>query len=584
MDKIRILPNNIIQTIAAGEVIERPYSIVKELLENAIDARAKNIDIHVDTLGDSKIKILDDGIGIDKRDLNLCIKRHATSKIIHNDLGKIDTLGFRGEALYAISAVSRIEIISKTEQMNTAFKIIVQDNNIIENMPSKGKNGTSVLVEKLFHNFPVRKKFLSNKKAENYYIRETIKNIAMSNPKINFNYYEDGKSKLSFLNFKNERNVKNRILEILGKDFYESSLLVEAKKSFFTLKGYISIPTYNKSSWKDSVIIVNNRVIKDRKILGVIKAAYSGLLAGNRFPVVVLSLCVPFSDIDVNVHPRKTEVSFYRIKELNSIIIKAIRKKLETSGLINSGIYEKKFLNIFSGENKEKYLQKKRSFFESYESFNSNELNKPEKISAELKKELDKTKTYRLGSAIAQINKMFIVSQTENKVILVDQHAAHERIVLEKLKSSYLNNNIERQTLLIPEIIKVDSNIKLFLNNKEKIEKLGIKFESYGEDSLLVRDIPSILGKIKIQELFDDLFIQLNRFEEVDLNGLQIEKLFSSIACHNSVRAGRKLNTEEMNNLLRLMESTPNSGQCNHGRPTFIELSIKDIERLFGRT
>lgn len=581
MDKIRVLPDHIIDTIAAGEVIERPYSIIKELLENSIDAGAKNIDIFVEGGGENKISIVDDGKGINEQDLHLCIKRHATSKISNNNLSRIKTLGFRGEALYAIASVSRLEITSKTSLMAHAVKLLVEENKVLEKKPSKGKNGTSISVKNLFKNFPARKKFLSSKKTENYYIREIIKNISISHPKISFNYYEDQKLKFVLSNKEEEDAFKNRVLEILGKDFYESSLFVEAKRNYCSIKGYVSIPTFNKSSWKDTVIVVNKRVIKDRKILGVIKAAYAGLLAGNRFPVAVLYLRIPFEDIDANVHPRKTEISFFERKKVNSILIKTIRSVLAQSGLINSGVYEKKLLNKFSNNNNHSNISKQILFPNNFQNRSENEI---ESVNLKDEKQEDNDEAYRLGFAIAQINSMFILAQTKNKVILVDQHAAHERIVLEKLKSSFFNNNIQRQILLMPEILEIDTNIKLFLENKEKIEKLGIIFEGYGQNSLLVRELPSILGKIKIKELFDDLYLQLEKFDEESLNSHQIDNLLSSIACHNSVRAGRKLNIEEMNNLLRLMENTPNSGQCNHGRPTFVELSIKDIEKLFGRT
>jgi DNA mismatch repair protein MutL len=305
------------------------------------------------------------------------------------------------------------------------------------------------------------------------------------------------------------------------------------------------------------------------------------LLAGNRFPVVVLNLMCPLEEVDVNVHPRKTEVGFLDRRKINALLIKLIRNRLDNAGLINSGIYEKKLINKFSHEDKKNIYTEPISFSQDtipyYKSDSKLQTKKNDK-------KVFSHDFYRLGLAVAQINNMFIIAQTKDKIILVDQHAAHERIVLEKLKSSYLNNKIDRQVLLMPEVLEIEGDIRLFLNNKEKIQKLGIIFEEYGENTLLVRELPGILGKISIKELFDDLYMQLEKFEEVNLNNYQIEKLFSSIACHNSIRAGRKLNIEEMNNLLRLMEKTPNSGQCNHGRPTFVELNIKDMEKLFGRT
>ena len=579
MNKIRVLPNYIIDSIAAGEVIERPYSIVKELLENSVDAESKNIEIHVDNGEEFKITITDDGIGIQEEDLLLCVQRHATSKISNNDLSGVKTLGFRGEALYAIASVSRLEIISKTLDMDSARTIIVEENKVSDIKPAKGKNGTHIIVKNLFKNFPVRKKFLSNDRAENYYVREVIKSIAVSHPEISFNYYENTKPKLILSSRVKNKIFQNRVLEILGRDFLASALYLEEHKDFLSIKGYISIPTYNKTSWKDSVIIINNRVIKDRKILGLIKAAYSGLLAGNRFPVVLLNLKCPYEDVDVNVHPRKSEVGLIDRKKINSFLIKKIRDRLENAGLINSGIYEKKLINKFSS-------QENKQNTEPINFISNNSLDITDENNTQIKKNIENNHSHaqhRLGYAVGQINNMFIIAQTKNKIVIVDQHAAHERIVLEKLKSSFLENNIDRQVLLIPEILELEGDIKVFLDNKEKIEKLGIVFEEYSEKTILVRELPGILGKINAKELFKDLYVQLEKFDEVNLNNYQIESLFSSIACHNSIRAGRKMNIEEMNNLLRLMETTPNSGQCNHGRPTFIELNIKDMEKLFGR-
>ena len=579
MNKIRVLPNYIIDSIAAGEVIERPYSIVKELLENSVDAESKNIEIHVDNGEEFKITITDDGIGIQEEDLLLCVQRHATSKISNNDLSGVKTLGFRGEALYAIASVSKLEIISKTLDMDSARTIIVEENKVSDIKPAKGKNGTHIIVKNLFKNFPVRKKFLSNDRAENYYVREVIKSIAVSHPEISFNYYENTKPKLILSSRVKNKIFQNRVLEILGRDFLASALYLEEHKDFLSIKGYISIPTYNKTSWKDSVIIINNRVIKDRKILGLIKAAYSGLLAGNRFPVVLLNLKCPYEDVDVNVHPRKSEVGLIDRKKINSFLIKKIRDRLENAGLINSGIYEKKLINNFSS-------QENKQNTEPINFIRNNSLDITDENNTQIKKNIENNHSHaqhRLGYAIGQINNMFIIAQTKNKIVIVDQHAAHERIVLEKLKSSFLENNIDRQVLLIPEILDLEGDIQIFLDNKEKIEKLGIVFEEYSEKTILVRELPGILGKIKAKELFKDLYVQLEKFDEVNLNNYQIESLFSSIACHNSIRAGRKMNIEEMNNLLRLMETTPNSGQCNHGRPTFIELNIKDMEKLFGR-
>ena len=576
MYEIKKLSQEIIKTIAAGEVVERPYSIVKELLENSLDAGSKNINIFVDDHEGLYIRIVDDGVGIKEEYLSKAVERHATSKLVNQDLSEVKTLGFRGEALYAIAAASQMTIISRTTEMTEAKKLIIKDNTKSDIIPSSGKFGTEIIVEEIFKNIPARKKFLKSNRSELYAIRDTIKRISFSHPNVCINYYENKKIKYLFEAGKKDNSLKERIYEILGAEFINSSLFMQYENKIFSFQGYISLPTYNRPNWNDTIIILNNRVIKDRELLGVIRAGYAGLMASKRFPIIALCLNIHQDNVDFNVHPAKTEVRIINKKIIHSILIKNIRLTLEKSGLISSVFFENSLIKNF---NTNTNFQKKLDIEFRLKNKNFEQNSKTTEPDA-----YKENKDFPLGFAVAQINKMFIISQSGKKLILTDQHAAHERIVLEKIRHNFMKKENQRQILLIPEIIKINENKKLLFLNKREINRLGIIFEDYGDNTILVREMPSVLGKINIQHLLEDLIINIKNIGNIDAKNSNIEKKFSSNSCHNSIRAGRALNIEEMNSLLRLMEETPNAGQCNHGRPTFIELSFKDIEGLFGRT
>ncbi len=580
MEEIKLLSEDIINEIAAGEVIEKPSAVVKELIENSIDAKATNISIHIELGGIKKIIVSDDGIGIDKEYIFKAIQRHATSKMKNKTLENIVTLGFRGEALYSISNASELEIISKNKNMEEAWQINIAYGKILSNKPSKGTDGTQVIVKNLFENLPVRKKFLNSSRSEGMAIKNFVKKIALAYPKITFSFSHNKAEKLLLIGRQDEKSQKYRIKEVLGQEFIKSSVFIEQKKKEFHYTSHVSIPTFNKSNWKQTTIIINGRVIKDKALLGVIKAAYAGLLAGNRYPVVVMNINLDPQLLDINVHPSKTEVRILNRYLLNSSIIKNIREQFDKIGLRHSILDEKQLIRKFQIKNSTDLNQK------TFEIPENPQKKFDEKKDNIYHKDESKEKfiNHTLGSAKAQINNMFIVSQTNHSLILVDQHAAHERIVLENLKKSYYDNNVIRQISLIPVIVKLDDGKTELLESKKEIEKLGFIFEDYGDNSIIVRETPAILGKINISLLFEDLAEQIKKIGKINPLDTSIERILSSIACHNSVRAGRKLNIDEMNSILRLMEKTPNSGQCNHGRPTFIELKLSDVESLFGRT
>ena len=495
-------------------------------------------------------------------------------------LNSVITLGFRGEALYSISNASEFSMITRTKNSTEACELKVKFGKLTSIRPAKGNTGTIIKVESLFKNLPVRKKFLKSENAESLAIKNFIKKISLAYPYISFLFIEDSKLKLELIGRDSNEKLTKRVTEVYGESFMKSSLYIEKKFAEFNISIFASIPTFNKSNWNLTTIIINGRIIRDRLLLGVIKAAYSGLLAGNRFPVVILYLNIDLNNIDINVHPTKAEVRILNRKIVNSSIIKLIKNKLEETGLKFSIEAEKYLINKFKKNIQEDFNNK---LIDNKKNLSQHKQIKENTDNVE--KKIEETNTYKkqLGYAKAQINNMFIVSQTNDSLILVDQHAAHERIVLESLKKSYNERKVLKQVLLMPEVINIDEGKQLLLKNKEAIIELGFDFEDYGDNSIIVREIPAILGKINTVELFQDLKEQINVLGEINPQASGIEKILSSIACHNSIRAGKKLNIEEMNSLLRLMEKTPNSSQCNHGRPTFVELKLRDVEALFGR-
>ena len=580
MNKIKLLPTNIINEIAAGEVIERPVAVVKELIENSIDAKSTKISINIVSGGVSKIIVSDNGNGIDKKDIEISVEKYTTSKLKGDSLNNIGTLGFRGEALNSISNASEFTIISKNRNFSEAFNLKVLYGKKVSLTPSKGNLGTIVKVENLFKYLPVRKKFLKSENSETLAIKNLIKKISLTSPKISFIFLEEDKVKFQLMGREDAKALDKRVFEICGESFIKSSFYAEKNYPNYKIKIFASIPTFNKSNWNLTTIIINGRVIKDKLMLGVIKAAYAGLLAGNRFPVVILYIDINSNFLDINVHPSKAEVRILNRNIINSSIIKIIRNRLEESGLRFSIEAEK---NLIKKIKKNIQIGLNNNLIDNNEFFFKEDQEKANKLFSDKKNNEINNYHNQLGYAKAQIHNMFIVSQTKDSLILVDQHAAHERIVLESLKKNYHKRKILRQVLLIPEIVYLDQGKKLMLQNKKEINELGFEFEDYGDNALIVREIPAILGKINVNNLFQDLQEQIHNLGEINPKDSSIEKILSSIACHNSIRAGRKLNIEEMNAILRLMEKTPNSSQCNHGRPTFVELKLKDVESLFGR-
>ncbi|RCL82653.1 MAG: DNA mismatch repair endonuclease MutL [Alphaproteobacteria bacterium] len=584
MNNIKKLPENLINQIAAGEVIERPSSALKELIENSIDAAATEISIYLSDGGKTLIEVVDNGKGMTLDDLSMCLERHATSKISDGDLMCIDSLGFRGEALPSIGSIANLCIESFDKSKSEAWKIsIINSKKHVE--PSIIRFGTKVTITDLFFKVPARLKFLKTNGTEIRYCKEVVKHLAMSHPTISFTLTID--SKKIFYWDKSERNnfegTKNRLNQVMGEDFINSSVSVEMERDGLMLAGMVGMPTLNRNTGREQYLFVNNRPVKDRNLIGALRGAYKGLIENNRFPVAVLFIDIIPQDVDINVHPAKAEVRFKDSAKVRSIIVSGVRKSLESAGLNTATEISNALIDKMSFSTK--------SINEiNYDSNNLDLNNINISPSSRFTENFDsdsfeKKKTYPLGSAIAQAHGTYIISENENGLILIDQHAAHERIVLEKIRAGFLNSNIQKQILLIPEVIELtEDHFDVIIKQKDNLLKLGLAIEEFDTNTILVREHPAILDKVNFSTLIKDIADEIINFGSEFILSERLDNICGNMACHSSIRSGRLLLTSEMNALLREMEVTPNSSQCNHGRPTFIKLSVKDIEKLFGRT
>ena len=587
---IRILSDDLINQISAGEVVERPANIVKELIENSIDSKATKIEVFLRDGGLQSIIVNDNGNGIKETDLPIAILRYATSKLKNDNLNEIQDFGFRGEALPAISSISNMTITSKKENQNYASRIEIERGEIINQKPSNRDIGTSVEVASLFEKVPARLKFLKTNRIEMSHCKDIFLKIALSHPNIEFKLNIDGKNIYDFN--KNENNSfinQDRLGAAFGDEFLDNSLDINYKKNGYRMYGKISYPTFNSSTTSNQYLYVNKRSIKDKKILGAIKASYSETIPKGRFPFVIIFLEISPSLVDVNVHPSKTEVRFENDRAISGIIVSSIRSAISESDKSVSKNFEKNLnftnidLNNFISNNIKPDLKKSEETFKDQIKFNEIINLEP---SAKFKENnhYQDASDYPLGAARAQFLKNYIISETKDGIIVVDQHAAHERIVKEDMLHNLKNKKILSQILLIPEIVKLSSlHLDMIIDNSKIFESAGFEVEIFGDDAVLVRAIPDILNGDNIQELIRDVAQELFEIGSQNSIDQKIDTIISTSSCYGSVRSGRDLSIEEMNALLRKMEITPNSNQCNHGRPTSIKLSLKDIEKLFKR-
>lgn len=621
---IRLLPQNLVNQIAAGEVVERPASAVKELVENAIDADATYIVVDIVDGGKDLIIVTDNGKGMTKDDLSLAVERHATSKLPKGDLMAIATMGFRGEALPSLGAISRLSITSRTENDEHAWKITVEGGDKSVPQPASHAIGTRIEIKDLFFATPARLKFLKTTTTELNHITEIMERLALAHPSIHFTLRD---AKRTIFDFPKTDHVLERLTQIYGKEFKENTIFVLGERDDYKIEGYVGLPTYSRNAGTMQQFFVNRRSVKDKILSHALRLSYHDLLARDRFPIAFLYLTIPNREVDVNVHPAKSEVRFLDSGLVRGLLISSIKAALHQQGHQSAPIVTDFALSKFKQEPTilkqespkiQEHQNLRNNFFaaaknEPYktsvqESFKLNNfrtntplVTKNNIDEATIKAEEDEIVQFKqdhlihnsvpeinndmkMGRPLAQLHQNYILCQTTDGFLLVDQHAAHERIKYEQLKNDLLVQKVQRQALLIPEIIELSSLEKeLLLNAHNHLEALGLKIEPFGDEAVIVRETPAILGEISAQKLIADIIDELKILEEPLHLKEKILSVLSTYACHHSVRAGQKLSISEMNHLLRDMEQTLFSGQCNHGRPTYIELTLNDIEKLFGR-
>lgn len=604
MSFIRLLDQTLINQIAAGEVVERPAAALKELIENAIDAKATQIDITVREGGKTYLQITDNGIGIAQDELSLAVERHATSKLPEGDLFNIRSFGFRGEALPSIGAVSRLHIQSKQPHQDTGFEITVEGGLKSLLKPSQHPNGTSIIVKDLFFATPARLKFLKSATTELSYCQDALQRIMMSNSTVGFSFRDDEKKRVDYPACP---SYKERLHQILGKSFAENTREIYGEREGMELYGLIGVPTYNRSSAHEQFLFVNNRFVKDKLFHAAVRVAYQELIPHGRHSAAVLYLNIHPEDVDVNVHPAKTEVRFKDANLIRNFIIQTLKMGLKEHAKDASNHIAEAAIATFRSP----FPQQQGQTYVSQQPYiSSSSYNAPlptpsysnhaqavmpiatnQTVSAistfpVTRHDIDHLeREHPLGNAKAQINNTYIIAEKSDRLVIVDQHAAHERIVYEKLKCGREQHAVLKQSLLIPEIISLSPQERtLLLEYQTVLEGLGIVLDVFGDSAIVVRQIPAVLSGCRVSDLIKDLIADLMDVGEVNSLNERIHHVLATMACHNSIRAGRTLSVHEMNALLRQMETTPHSGQCNHGRPTYIELKMNDIEKLFERT
>ena len=605
---IKQLDETVINKIAAGEVVERPASAVKELIENSIDAGCSDITIEVADGGKTLIRVIDDGLGMSDIDLPIALRRHATSKLPNNNLLNINSFGFRGEALPSLGAVGRLRIISHNDG-NGAHEINVNGGKISDIKPAARTLGTTIELRDLFYATPARLKFLRSTKSELKAITDIVKGLSISTPNVAFTLIDKtgGKSR-KIIQVQKEKDVslasiKNRLSRVLGQDFSKNSISIDVTREDVNLTGYVCLPTYARASNAMQYFFVNNRQVRDKQLIGALRAAYSDFMPRDRFPAAAIYINCRPDFVDVNVHPGKSEVRFRDPQGIRSLIVTGIRQVIAIEGHRSSSTLSTAALGAMREQTRQipnatdeqvtKNSQNmddsgnKRFFTRDVEPA-FQETWKPSARDFQTKDEhakfIEEFESFPLGAPIAQFGENYIISQNDDGIVIIDQHAAHERLVYEKLKEQVKDNKIEVQALLVPEILELsEPEILVLIEYKDNLSMYGLKINQFGINSIAVQEIPAILNSENIKKLIFDILDELTDLENSDTLEKKINAVLSRIACHGSIRSGRMLRTEEMNSLLREIENTPNSGQCNHGRPTHISIKMSDIERLFGR-
>ena len=602
---IRLLSETVVNRIAAGEVVERPASAVKELVENSLDAGARRIEVTVRDGGQSLIVLSDDDLGMTADELALAVKRHATSKLPDDDLTQIATLGFRGEALPSIGAVSRLRIVSRPPGADAAWAIAVEGGKVFAPRPEAHAPGTRVEVRDLFYATPARLKFLKTPRAEQAQVVDVMRRLAMAHPAVAFVLSDGARNLLDYRPAQGELFSArlDRLAAVMGREFADNAVPVEAEREELRLTGHIGLPTLNRANAQFQFLFVNGRPVRDKLLLGAVRGAYRDFLAGDRHPLLALFLEVPARLVDVNVHPAKAEVRFRDAGLVRGLIVGALKHALAGAGHRAATTVSAAALGAFSSgpgsftgrynipERTAGFLSERAYDFQSppensaEKVYKSNTLfDAPPSARTAAEPAFPSPVAYPLGVARAQLHATYVVAQTADGIVIVDQHAAHERLVYERMKKALAAEGVARQGLLIPEVVELDPEAARRLAARAgELAELGLLIEPFGEGAVVVREVPALLGDADVQGLVRDLADELMELDEALALKERLGEVCGTMACHGSVRAGRRLTPEEMNALLREMEVTPHAGQCNHGRPTYVELKLADIERLFGR-
>ncbi len=593
---IRQLDEAAINRIAAGEVVERPASAVKELAENALDAGAGRVEITIADGGKSLIRVTDDGWGIAADELPLALSRHATSKIDGTDLLNIQSFGFRGEALPSLGAVGRLRLTSRVAGADAA-EILVEGSRLGPVRPAALNRGTVAELRDLFYATPARLKFMRTDRAETQAVTDVVRRLAMAEPFVSFTLTDvtGGDTKV-LLRADAEQGelfdaLKARLAVLLGRDFADNALPVEATRDEVRLTGYAALPTYSRGAAVEQFIFVNGRPVRDKLLLGALRAAYMDVLSRDRHPAAVLFLTLPPELVDVNVHPAKSEVRFRDPGLVRGLLVTGIRHVLAQGGHRASSTVADATLGAFRSGDAPRIYQAQPQAFARPSAWAAAPAPVLDMGFAEASARvepapevLQEAEGLPLGAARAQLHENYIIAQTENGMVIVDQHAAHERLVYERLKRQMAANGVPSQALLIPEIVDLSSgDAARLLEIADELAGIGLVIEPFGGAAVAIRETPAVLGEVDGAALLRDILDELADQGASTLLKARIDAILSRMACHGSVRSGRRLRAEEMNALLREMEATPNSGQCNHGRPTYVELRLADIERLFGR-
>lgn len=600
MPVIRRLPEELVNRIAAGEVVERPASALKELVENAIDAGSANITVRLSQGGLDLIEVTDDGCGMRPDEIALALERHATSKLPDEHIERVATLGFRGEALPSIASVARVTIESRPRSRegggaDEGWKRVVDHGETAGEGPAALPPGTRIRVEDLFGKVPVRRKFLRSSRSEYAACLDVVRRLAMARPDVGFTLEHDGRRVLAV---QPDEELPARVSRLIARELAQDGVVIEAERGTAKLGGVAGLPTFNRGVADHQYLFVNGRPVKDRLLIGAVRGAYADMLARDRHAVLALFLDLPPEEVDVNVHPAKTEVRFRDPAFVRGFIVGALRHALDSSGQRSAQAPAAPAManwqvepiapatppspGLFSAFDRPSRLSEAGLTWRGYE---QSLMNAPAAKAEAAEPVLTGSERYPLGVARGQVAETYIVAEAEDGLVIVDQHAAHERLVLERLKAAGAGDSVAAaQALLIPEVVELDEpDCDRLEERADQFATYGLSLERFGPGAMLVRAVPAALAKGDVQALVRDIADDLAKNGDALLLGERLELVLATMACHGSVRAGRALSVAEMNALLREMERTPRSGQCNHGRPTWVKLAHTDIEKLFGR-